>query len=57
MLSKKATEYFVNNNYSFEEIEWIKLWIKQAKNWEVVSKQEMNNFIKIKLFSKFKVDV
>lgn len=43
--------------YSFEEIEWIKLWLEQANNLEVISKKEMNNFIKNKLLSDFKVNV
>jgi len=57
MLSKQAIEYFKKNWYSFEQIEWIKKGLIEAKNWEVVSKDEMDNFIKSDLFSKYTTHV
>jgi hypothetical protein len=56
MLSKKALTYLQKNNYSFEEIQWIKLWLEQAKRWETISQKEMLDFINTELFSKYSVN-
>jgi len=57
MLSQEAIKYLKENNYSFEEIEWIKLGLENSSKWEVISKQEMQDFVKVELFSKYAVSV
>jgi len=57
MLSTEAIKYFKDNWYSFKEIEWINLALEQANNWEIISKEEMEIFIKATLFSKYRVNV
>jgi len=46
MLSQEAIKYLKENNYSFEEIEWIKLGLENYSKWEVISRQEMQDFVK-----------
>jgi hypothetical protein len=57
MLSKKTVEELKKNWYSFEEIEWIKLWLKQSDSWLTISKEEINTFVKNDLFSKYTTNV
>lgn len=57
MLSQKAINYFQENWYSFEEIEGIKEWLLQSKNWETISHAEMKKFVSNELFSKYKSNV
>lgn len=57
MLSTEAIKYFKDNWYSFKEIEWVNLALEQANNWEIISKEEMDIFIKTTLFSKYRVNV
>ena len=56
MLSQKAIDYLKENWYSFEQIEWIKKWLEESENWDILSKSEMKDFIKSNLFSKYKTE-
>ncbi len=57
MVGNKAIKYLKKNDYTFEEIEWIKLWLEQSNQWKVISKKEMNSYIKKELFSKYTTNV
>ncbi len=57
MLSKQTITYFKENWYSFEQIEWIKLWLEQSEKWDIISHNDMKKFIKNELFSKYTVNV
>ena len=57
MLSNKALKYLKDNDYTFEEIEWIKKWIEESKKWQTISKAEMKEFISNDLFSKYTISV
>lgn len=57
MISKETIENLKNNWYSFEEIEWIKLWLKEANSWETLTMEEIEIFVKNDLFSKYKASV
>lgn len=57
MLSKKALEYFKNNNYSFEQINRISESMESIEKWVFISENQMNSFVKNDLFSNYKVNV
>lgn len=57
MISQEAINYLKKNGYSYEEIEWIKLWLEQYEKGKTISKDEMENFIKNELFSKYSTNV
>lgn len=43
MLSQETINNLKQNWYSFEEIEWIKIGLNEYENWEIISKDEMEN--------------
>lgn len=53
MISLETINSLKSNWYSFEEIEWIKLGLKQSSEWKTISLEKMNNFVKNDLFSKY----
>ena len=57
MISQETVNNLKQNWYTFEQIEWIKLWITEYENWETISKDEMEEFVKKELFSKYMANV
>ena len=49
-------EAFKKAGFTYEEIESIKKWERDIKEWKLISKEEMNNFIQNELFSKYKIN-
>ena len=57
MLSQETINNLKQNWYSFEEIEWIKIGLSEYENWETISKEEMEEFVKKELFAKYMTNV
>lgn len=57
MLSQETINKLKANWYTFEQIEWIKLWLEESNAWKVITKEEMEKFVKTELFSKYMENV
>jgi hypothetical protein len=55
MLSSEITKVLKEKGYSFEQIQWIELWLSQSEKWDILSQSEMDAFIQDDLFAKYSV--
>ncbi len=56
MLSKDAMED-LKKDYTFEEIQKISISLRKVREWKVLSKKQVKNFIDNDLFSKYSINV
>lgn len=56
MLSTGTVKSLKEKGYSFEQIQWIELWLSQREKWETFSQSEMDSFIKNELFVQYSVN-